>query len=115
MDFMAQQEQYLSRLLVCMLLLSCNSIHSKIQVPPVYVNISSINLEEREGITYTGGQPFSGIVYGLYGNMDTAFIYPYYKGKMQGETKEWYSNKQIREDRFYDEGRKTGTHKGWYS
>lgn len=114
MAFMAHRELYLSSLMV-FLLLACNNKYTRKQVQLVYVNIKTENFRIQNGITYADGQPFSGIAYELYDDVDTAFIYPYYNGKLQGETKEWYRNKQLKEDRFYDEGRKTGIHKGWYA
>lgn len=83
-------------------------------VPPVYVNVAKASFTEHNGVTYVGSTPFSGIMYLLYPTGDTAFTRPYLAGKLQGEVKEWYSNRQMAEDRWYSDGKKNGVHRGWY-
>jgi len=41
-------------------------------------------------------------------------LVPFHKGKEQGTARQWYENGQLREQRTYETGEKTGEHKGWW-
>lgn len=60
------------------------------------------------GITSVNGQPFSGLLFLLYENKDTAFVHAYKNGREHGEWKEFYPRHIIKETRQFKNGKKTG-------
>jgi antitoxin component YwqK of YwqJK toxin-antitoxin module len=57
---------------------------------------------------------FSGWVYALHPDGDTALLVPYSSGKEEGWSRRRYKGKKQMEERFYRAGRKEGVHKGWW-
>jgi antitoxin component YwqK of YwqJK toxin-antitoxin module len=84
------------------------------EVPLTYVDASQGAFETGAGITFLRGKPFSGRQYELYDNGDTAYIFPYYEGKLEGKCQKWYQGHKLQEVRWYYNGKKEGTHTGWY-
>ena len=83
-------------------------------VPLVYVNASDSGFSMHQDTVYYHHTLFTGYRYGQYENGDTAFIQSYFNGVEEGTQKQWYSNKQLEEKRFYINGRKEGVHRGWW-
>jgi antitoxin component YwqK of YwqJK toxin-antitoxin module len=114
---MEQQVPYRSRLLhifvIGILLDGCNHISHHVY-PAVYINANNKQLQQRQGMLYDAGQPFSGYVFELFANGDTALITSYLQGKEDGLSKHWHVNKQLAETRYYNSGWKEGTHTGWW-
>jgi antitoxin component YwqK of YwqJK toxin-antitoxin module len=84
------------------------------EIPGIFVNQGMEILQTKEGKLYYNNQPFSGWRYELYANRDTALLVPFFQGKEQGLARQWYSNGQLREERYYEQGEKTGEHRGWW-
>lgn len=80
----------------------------------VWFNSNDISIKVKDGISYVSGEKFTGIIYSLYDNGDTVFVYPYNNGKLDGVVKVWYDNGQLQEERDYVVGRREGMQKGWY-
>lgn len=78
------------------------------------VNASEHSYFTAGGITYVDSVPYSGMVYDLYPNSDTMFVYEYLQGKQHGRSVEWYASGQVKEIRLYSDNWKEGTHKGWF-
>ncbi|GHN00170.1 hypothetical protein WSM22_16590 [Cytophagales bacterium WSM2-2] len=97
-------------LLVVFVVASC----SQNRVPHVYANAATQKIRTQQGFTYLNDQLFSGWVYQLFPNGDTLSLTPYFKGREEGSSKEWYANRQLKETRVYHEGKKEGEHLGWY-
>jgi antitoxin component YwqK of YwqJK toxin-antitoxin module len=119
MDFMEQQEQFLSRWLltfIAIILFGCNNKQEfyTANIPPVYIQSNSSSLHHKEGVLYYYGKPYSGYTIETFINGDTARITPYINGKEEGWAKAFYADKQIAEERFYVHGKKEGIHKGWW-
>lgn len=68
----------------------------------------------KAGVTYVDSLPYSGVVYDLYPNSDTMFVYSFMHGKQEGRNIEWYPSGRLKEVRWYHDNRKEGVHKGWY-
>ncbi len=84
------------------------------RVPGKFYNATDLAFSKNQDTLYYNQQHFSGYVYALYPNNDTAFIIGYLNGLQEGNTRRWYPNKQLAEDRFYIQGGKEGIHKGWW-
>jgi antitoxin component YwqK of YwqJK toxin-antitoxin module len=98
---------------VATVLVGCNHLSHHVY-PAVFINSNSNQLQQRQGILYDAGQPFSGFVFELFPNGDTASITSYLQGKEDGISKHWHVNKQLAETRYYNSGWKEGTHTGWW-
>lgn len=57
---------------------------------------------------------YTGKLFSLYINGDTAILQSYFNGVEEGFQKKWYPNHQLQEERFYINGKKEGIHKGWW-
>lgn len=83
-------------------------------VPARFYNAADLAFSKNQDTVYYDQQHFSGYIYVLYPNNDTACIIGYLNGLQEGSTRRWYPNKQLAEDRFYIQGGKEGIHKGWW-
>lgn len=81
----------------------------------IWVNLSGGDVVTKGGITYMNGKAFTGNVYSVYSNGDTAFIGTYEDGKKKGVFTEWYPNGAQKTLTHYKNGRKNGMYKGWYA
>jgi antitoxin component YwqK of YwqJK toxin-antitoxin module len=106
MVFMAQRVLFLSSVL---LFTACNE-----QIELQSFNVSSLHLENRNGIVYHEKNPFTGSVFELNEKNDTIALFGFYKGKEHGEWKHFYDNGQIQEIRYFDKGVKIKTLKRWW-
>ena len=81
-----------------------------------YRNADHVPVLTRGGLTYVGGQPFSGTLYrlGPGGSHDTLLVQPYAQGREQGFGREYYSGGQLRARRYFAAGRKHGRYLGWW-
>lgn len=74
-----------------------------------YVLKSSKDITLQNGIVFLNKKKFSGVFYDLNTNgKDTLSIEEYNAGLLDGISKKWYSNKQLKEERFYLKGEKSG-------
>jgi antitoxin component YwqK of YwqJK toxin-antitoxin module len=113
---MAQQVRYRNSwwfFMFILVLQGCNS-GMQHQYPAVYVNAVNTQLHQHEGTLYKNNKRFSGHVFELFANGDTASTSSYLDGKQHGVTKRWYENRRPAEIRYYDHGGKEGRHIGWW-
>jgi antitoxin component YwqK of YwqJK toxin-antitoxin module len=80
----------------------------------VWINEAAHVVKTQRGITTVDGVAFSGNLYSLYPEGDTAKIQGYLDGKPHGLFKEWHKNMVLKELRYFENGYKTGVHRGWY-
>lgn len=119
---MAQQVRLRSSLFILLVgIFACetkqaNKIPSnKRFVPNIWVQYNDTALRNMNGVLYHQSSPYSGKIVALYANnTDTAFVKSYLLGKEEGEWKSFYENGQMKELRFFAEGKKTGTYLVWW-
>ena len=100
--------------LLLLLLIACHEQVNEVTIPSFYLRTDNISLRQQQGFVYYNNKKFSGWVYELYPNGDTALLFSYCNGKEEGYQRKWYEGKKIMEQRFYVRGRKEGEHKGWW-
>lgn len=83
-------------------------------IPDILLPAGSSWLQHQQGILYCNGVPFSGRVFSLFANGDTAQIAPYYQGREEGWMRAWYEGGARHEERFFVAGKKEGIHKSWW-
>jgi antitoxin component YwqK of YwqJK toxin-antitoxin module len=99
----------------CYCMMGCYSRPAGIpEIPATYVNADNNKFRQRQGVLYLDHQPFSGHQYLLYENGDTAFVLPFSQGREYGIARQWYPNRQLKEVRVYENGKKSGKHTGWW-
>ena len=100
-------------ILICIWLSSClEQTSPKASLPTI--NALGLKLVTRQGFTYINDTPVSAMVYGLYLNQDTGMEVPYRKGKIDGQARYWYENKQLKEIRNYVNGWQEGVARSWW-
>ena len=77
-------------------------------VPNIYTLKSTLNFSTKNNQVLLNEKQYSGFIYQLYENRDTAFVEGYFKGFLSGIQKKWYPNKQLMEERYYLESKKNG-------
>lgn len=102
----------LFRASIGLLLAGCSAASAPADAGRWYAS-SERPLENRAGVFYYEGQPFSGRLYELSGS-DTVFTAGYRNGREQGEWRRFYAGGRLAESRFYSDGVKTGTLRGWW-
>jgi antitoxin component YwqK of YwqJK toxin-antitoxin module len=101
-----------------LLLFACNepetekNVNSKTGVlPKVYVLKSSKSVSIVVDTVYFNQKKYSGFLFELYPNTkDTASMEGYENGLLSGVSKKWYENKTLMEERYFEAGKKNGTH-----
>lgn len=83
-------------------------------IPERYFKATDGAFTHSQDTVFYGRHLFSGYVYLLYNNHDTAFVIGYYHGLQEGISRKWYPNKQLSERRLYINGKKEGIHQGWW-
>jgi antitoxin component YwqK of YwqJK toxin-antitoxin module len=121
---MAQQVQLRNKIFVfgfsfsftacCFFLLQCSQEKMHASFILQKINTATVSVQTKQGITYINNTAANAIVYQLYENDDTAFIITYNNGKMEGQPKYWYDNKQLKEVRNFIQGKQQGEAKGWW-
>lgn len=96
--------------IVCILLLVSCTRKENLK----YINLAEHDFKTKGGNTYLDGVLFTGAGYELYKTGDTAYCYSYKNGKQDGRSVEYYTNKQVKEERWYKDNRKEGIHRGWF-
>ncbi len=77
-------------------------------IPKIYTSKSASNISTKNNKVFFIEKEYSGFLFQLYENSDTAVIEGYYKGLLSGVQKKWYPNKQLMEERYYLENQKNG-------
>lgn len=115
---MAQQVQLASKLLsivyIVTMLAACSPTANAPVIPAIWLDTAGQDIVTRGGITYHHEHIFSGTLFNLYTNGDTAFTSTYLNGKQEGCHREWYVGNRHKEIRYFIAGRKEGEHKGWF-
>ncbi|MEE3055454.1 MAG: toxin-antitoxin system YwqK family antitoxin, partial [Planctomycetota bacterium] len=83
-----------------------------VDAPKVVVDVD--HLEERDGLDYFEGKPFTGVAVQKYPNGQKKFEETYKDGKNHGLRTEWYENGQKKEEFTYKDGKRDGPTTGWY-
>jgi antitoxin component YwqK of YwqJK toxin-antitoxin module len=74
-----------------------------------YVPLSSQQITTHDDVVMYHGEPFNGVLFDLFpGTSDTAFIGHYKHGLHHGLLRKWYADKQLKEERYFREGKKYG-------
>lgn len=80
-----------------------------ISIPKNYTLKSSKQEIIKNDVLYIDEKKYSGYIYEMFPNSkDTLFIESYFNGKLSGVLKKWYTVNQLKEERFYFEGKKNG-------
>lgn len=110
-------------IIVLLFVVSCNikSNDSKetdesvqIIIPYVEKNIEDEGLKLKNGILYYLENPYSGTIKAFYQKGNIKSISTYYKGKREGKYIGFYPNQKKWFERYYSNGIKVNSHKGWY-
>jgi antitoxin component YwqK of YwqJK toxin-antitoxin module len=109
-------------MLLCILFVACTNKQKFVApeikiaktVPLNFMDSSDEHFSFHQDTLYYNHNYFTGFQFSVYNNGDTAFVYGYFNGMLEGIQKKWYENNQLAEERFYINGKKEGTHKGWW-
>ena len=88
--------------------------HFSDRVPDIHINGTSKDFVEYNNTLSYQNKPFSGYIYRMFDNGDTIFSCSYLDGKQEGRSVIWFKNGKLSEERWYHNGRKTGSHRQWY-
>src|ERR1700753_3912444 len=116
MDFMAHPAPFRNKLLQVSAaagILLCAHVVNSYRSSALSINGADGYLKQQQGVLYYKNTPFTGRLYLLYANGDTAKLTEYSRGREQGTMKSWYPNQRLAQLRFFENGRKTGLHRGW--
>ena len=118
---------YILIVTVCILVYACEANNVKkdaetvlpvtrvdLKVPNQYKSVLDSGFHFQQDTLYYQSNYYSGYVFKLYPNNDTAFIGSYLNGLEQGAQTKWYFNRQLAESRLYDQGKKVGEHIGYW-
>jgi antitoxin component YwqK of YwqJK toxin-antitoxin module len=101
--------------IIILILTRCSNSETTAQVvPEVYKLVSDKGFVLKQGVLYLSEKPFTGKQFDLYVTGDTALVTQYYNGREHGVCRQWYENKQLKEERYFLNGYKTGVHTGWW-
>jgi len=84
------------------------------RIPSVYIAATDLSLKQKRGYLWYRNKHFSGRVYELHPDGDTALLASYVDGKEEGWSQKWYANGKKMEERFYVHGKKQGRHTAWW-
>ncbi|MCZ8228750.1 toxin-antitoxin system YwqK family antitoxin [Flavobacterium sp.] len=93
---------------VFLLLFVCSCSNNESKVPKKYVLKSSTEIRIVNDVVYFNKDRFSGYLFDIYPNKDTIAVEGFVDGKLEGNCKKWYPNKQLLEERYYSKGKKNG-------
>ena len=108
---------FLSTLLFAQACSIKNNIENKNPYPAsidTILNVVDTALLFHVDTLYYKDKKFTGTIFKLYPNLDTAFIGHYLNGLEDGLQKKWYPNKQLLESRLFSQGKKIGKHIGYW-
>ena len=88
--------------------------HNFYTIPDVKIDAKDTGFVQDNNILLYHQKPFSGIQFILDGKKDTVLYASYYNGKPEGRYETWFDNGKPAEERWYHDGKKTGTHRQWY-
>ncbi|MBO3700653.1 toxin-antitoxin system YwqK family antitoxin [Roseivirga sp. E12] len=85
-----------------------------IMVPNQEVSLKHPDLTKKAAVVYFDDRLYSGYLTSYHEDGSIQSKTGYLNGKLEGESIQYYANKQLREQRFYSENRKTGKHIGFW-
>jgi antitoxin component YwqK of YwqJK toxin-antitoxin module len=83
-------------------------------IPNIVKSITDLKFKFQQDTLYYNHEKYDGYVFKEFQKGDTAIFTGYLNGLEEGVSKKWYPNKQLFEIREYHQGKKTGTHKGYW-
>lgn len=100
-------------IIILFLTFSCKNEKSNefytISIPKHYTLKSSKQEIIKNDVLYIDEERYSGYIYEMFPNSnDTLSIQSYFNGKLSGVLKKWYTVNQLKEERYYFEGKKNG-------
>jgi antitoxin component YwqK of YwqJK toxin-antitoxin module len=113
--FMEQQVQLLSKwLLIALLFIAC--VRGSSPAKTKWYDANDIKLQNIAGVHKMGGNAFTGTVFQLAENRrDTVAVASFVNGLEDGEWRSYYSNRQLKERRYFSKGKKVGVFEGWWA
>ncbi len=96
-------------------LCGCDAPKEKVITASKFVNADTSILTNVNGLLMDKNEPFSGTLFALFPETkDTAYLASYLDGKEHGEWKKFYTNHQLKEKRYFENGQKTGEFIAWW-
>jgi hypothetical protein len=83
-------------------------------IDSIFIQANDNKLSSRQDTVCYNGQYFTGYIFTLYDNGDTAALGAYFNGVEENWQRKWYPGGQLAEERFYINGKKEGRHRGWW-
>ena len=100
--------------LLAMFFIACVQVQKEFH-PAEKLNAASISTSVINGRIHIHGVPYTGELYGLYEKTsDTEFVSHYINGLEDGEWRQFYVDKKLKEQRYYLNGKKVGEMKRWW-
>lgn len=113
-DFMERQVPFRSSLFFLLSVIVCCKPDKQVTI--VSTPADDTHLSTLNGIVFYNQKPFTGKVYELYPQTrDTMSIQSYSEGKENGVWKKFFDNGKLAEQRFYQNGIKSGTLSRWWA
>jgi len=110
--FMVQRALFLISIGILLFCLQCHP--TKVQRIE-YANADSVNKTVKLGVTRVNGRVFSGVLFALYpSTSDTLCFMSYKDGTPDGVAKQFYSNCQLKELRYFSKGEKKDSCCAWW-
>lgn len=105
----------------CLLFFACNASNEQADIverkesesdrPVILVNQLDSNISNQNGVIYVKNHPFTGVLFTLNpSSKDTLSKQGYLNGLEHGEWRKWYPQHQLRESRFFKNGKKEGVY-----
>jgi len=94
--------------------INVDSLESSITIPNLYINILDTGVVFHQDTLYFQAKKWSGFVFKLFPNKDTAFVGSYWNGLEEGVHQKWYPHYKLAEFRNYHLGKKVGKHIGFW-
>jgi hypothetical protein len=91
-----------------------DSLESSITIPNLYINILDTGVVFHQDTLYFQAKKWSGFVFKLFPNKDTAFVGSYWNGLEEGIHQKWHPHYKLAEFRNYHLGKKEGKHIGFW-
>ncbi|MFP5078831.1 toxin-antitoxin system YwqK family antitoxin [Pedobacter sp. JCM 36344] len=79
-----------------------------------YTDIHNPGFVYQQDTLYLNRELYSGYIYALHLDGDTALLKRFNNGIEDGITRIWYPGRLLAEERFYEMGRKSYIHRGWW-
>lgn len=105
---MERRARYRNKLFLLIALAACAQVKER------FVNADAMQVKTSGGITTVNNEIFTGKLFALYPNGDTMLIESYRDGKEHGWWKQFYSSHQLKERRYFEDGKKQGSYLAYW-